>query len=216
MSSRQGKNHVLGSPSPHVRALLGVFCAFMAFGAVGCYEIHEEVWIQDDGTVHYALDYAIPEWVIVATSQVDGGNADSVLALIRHPAAMLVEGDSVLNREFLDRDLRHFVSERRMSSPKRWLEIAARGEAHYDSILHHIAVRDSISKAMSTGTSWERREQVLDSLRKEEARFYPDSSNAVSPAGYVLGHYEQQSNRDGSIRIRHLAFPKPTKARLVE
>jgi hypothetical protein len=100
-----------------------VLCGWVALGTVGCYEIHEEVWIREDATVRYALDYAVPEFMIIAATQVDGGNADSALAQMRRPPIMVIEGDSVWNREFLDRDLRHFVSERQICSVQggsRW------------------------------------------------------------------------------------------------
>jgi hypothetical protein len=205
-------------PGVHVaRILCAVFCGLVALGTVGCYEIHEEVWIREDGTVRYALDYAVPEFMIITTTQVDGGNADSALAQMRPPAATVVEGDSVWNRDFLDRDLRHFVSERQFSSVKRWIARAARGEAREDSLAYAAARRDSISKALTKGVAGKRYLEITDSLRQAEPPRQEPSKNPLAElTGSVLGGYRMTPDRNGSMRIRHIVFPRNTRAKVMD
>jgi len=199
------------------RVLCAVLCGLVALGTVGCYEIHEEVWIREDGTVRYALDYAVPEFVIITSTQVDGGNADSALARMRPPAATVVEGDSVWNRDFLDRDLRHFVSERQFSSVQRWIARAARGEAREDSLAYAAARRDSISKALTKGVVGKRYLEIMDSLRQAEPRRPEPSTNPLAElTGSVLGGYRMAPDRNGAIRIRHIVFPTNTRAKVMD
>jgi hypothetical protein len=200
-----------------VHLLRALLCGLAVLGVVGCYEIHEEVWIRDDGTVRYALDMAVPEFLLVTASQVDGGNADSVLERMRRPPNMAVEGDSVWNRDYLDRDLRHFVSERQISSVQGLIAVAAREEAREDSIAYQAARRDSIAKALTKGTIGQRYLEITDSLRQANP---PSGRSGENPfgelTGYVLGGYQVVSDRDGVTRIRHIVFPKRTRSKLMQ
>jgi hypothetical protein len=202
----------------HSGVLRAALCGSLVLAAVGCYEVHEEVWIREDGTVRYAIDYAVPEFMIITATQVDGGNADSVLAQLRRPPTMVIEGDSVWNREFLDRDLRHFVSERQISSIARWIALAARSEAREDSIADLGVRRDSLAKALTKGKTGKAYVDVMDSLRQANPPSTDDSSrNPFSElTGSVLGGYEAVTDRTGTTRIRHVIFPRHTQARLIE
>ena len=187
----------------------------LVLGAVGCFEIREEIWVREDGTVRYALDYSVPEFMIVGMTQYDGG--DSALAYFRLPPAAVVEGDSVWNREYLDRDLRHFVSERQIASLDRLVALAGRGAAKMDSVSREAARRDSTLRASTKGLPPRRASAIRDSTYRAMAA--RDSAMGRSDPkkewmGQVLGGYEAVPIGSHRIRLVHIAFPRPTRAQL--
>jgi hypothetical protein len=208
-----------GRPTTAVRAAL---LLPLALGTAGCFEVHEEIWVREDGTVRYALDYGIPEFMVVGVTQVDGGNADSALAYFRRPPAAVVEGDSVWNREYMDRDLRHFVSERQVSSLDRLVALAGREAAKLDSVTREATQRDSILQAVTKGESSRRASAIRDSTRRAAAardstRLAATGSGSTQETmGQVLGGYEAVSVGPRRIRLVHIVFPRPTRSQLRE
>jgi len=192
----------------------------ITLGTAGCFEVHEEIWVHEDGTVRYALDYGIPEFMLVGATQIDGGNEDSVLASFRLPPAAVVEGDSVWNREYVDRDLRHFVSERQIPSLERLVALAGQEAAKLDSLTRDSAQRYSILRVVTKRESPRRASAMRDSAwranaERDSIRLAAGKGSSKQEAmGQVLGGYEATSFGPRRIRLVHVVFPRPTQSQL--
>jgi hypothetical protein len=181
--------------------LWGALLVF-ALGTAGCYEIHEEVWIRPDGTVRYAVDYAVPEYLLGAL-EMDGGNADTIAAEYARPAATVVDGDSVWNREYADGTLHHFVSVRRLGSIERLVTLPARQTERADLLKRKTATRDSLFAG-----DWSSGRATLDSITHDPYWNDPANKNPMMMlTGQLTGAYEAISHGAGQYRIRHTPAP---------
>jgi hypothetical protein len=213
MRSDRPKRRKLPGLATGTRAVL---LLSLSIGGVGCYEIHEEIWIRDDGTVRYDLDYAFPEFMLVTVSEVDGGDADSALARFRQPPIAIVEGDSVWNRDHLDGDLRHFVSERKLASIDRLVALADRMEAMMDSVLRQAERRDSLERESLKRPLARRAPTLPDSAsRTPEAAQSPPRSPLEGLMGQVLAGYDAASLGTRRIRLTHSVFPRSSRSQMV-
>lgn len=181
----------------------------LALGLSGCYEMHEEVWVREDGSVRYVYDYAVRLDVLKEGLGVDGGNPDSILALSRKPPRAVVDGDSVFHREYTDSVLHHFVSERRLASTDRLVAAAARQEAREDSVKGIIqratARRDSLlGVAAKMGPAGQ---ALFDSISSDTT--LAAVSNSRSETEEIMPAYAAAKVGGGRIRLSHLVHRLP-------
>ena len=99
------------------RAGIAGAAAWALLATAGCIDLREEVVVRPDGRATYALDVALPEMVLglgAALGDSSGGSpADRLWGPDEGSAAAK---DSVRVRDFLEGDMRHFVSERDLAS----------------------------------------------------------------------------------------------------
>jgi hypothetical protein len=185
-------------------ARLSISVAFL-LGLTGCFEIHEELWVRDNGTVRYALDYAVPELILAMP---DSGRADSAFASLKHPPREVVEGDSVWSREYVDGDLHHFRSERELASFDRFVGLSAREDAREDSAARYseaktreYARRDSILRVSRGPGGRATRDSIMHVMAQPDTTPHPSFHEGEVA---VLGGYESRPAGTGLLRLRHV------------
>lgn len=93
---------------------------------VGCFEMSEEIWFNDDGTGRFLIDISVSEGLLAIASEGEGNNSIAEFEKIEEDLKNDPDVEDVLLKEFSEGGMRHFLYEIKVKDSKKIADIHQR------------------------------------------------------------------------------------------